>query len=252
MENFVTNFFDKYGLSFIMVASYFGSGSVFIASQAGVEYGYVLIWAVIGAILLGFMAQDMSARLGIFGVTLLSFIRKKVGKKVGLFIALFLSIGCILWNIELTAAVGKGFEVLAGGAVSWKPVAVITGILAVLVGILDYKHVEKVMTGLMFVLLILYVIVWGASDPSWTETARGLIPSIPDTGALVVGAAILGTTALWPNFFLESILVKEKGWTDSSHLKPMRRDLMLGYTIGGIITLAIIIVAAAVLRPAGY
>src|SRR5699024_3584888 len=179
-------------------------------------------------------------------------IRKKVGKKVGLFIALFLSIGCILWNIELTAAVGKGFEVLAGGAVSWKPVAVITGILAVLVGILDYKHVEKVMTGLMFVLLILYVIVWGASDPSWTETARGLIPSIPDTGALVVGAAILGTTALWPNFFLESILVKEKGWTDSSHLKPMRRDLMLGYTIGGIITLAIIIVAAAVLRPAGY
>lgn len=56
MNNFIKKFFNKYGLSFIMVASYFGSGSVFIASQAGVEYGYVLLWAVVGAVLLGFMA----------------------------------------------------------------------------------------------------------------------------------------------------------------------------------------------------
>ncbi len=60
MKKFITNFFERYGLSFIMVASYFGSGSIFIASQAGVEYGYVLIWAVIGAVLLGFMAQPGS------------------------------------------------------------------------------------------------------------------------------------------------------------------------------------------------
>jgi Mn2+/Fe2+ NRAMP family transporter len=32
----------------------------------------------------------------------------------------------------------------------------------------------------------------------------------------------------------------------------MRTDLAMGYTVGGIITLAIIVVAAAVLRPAGY
>ena len=46
-------FFDKYGLSFVMVASYFGSGSIFIAADAGVRYGYTLIWAVVGAVLLG-------------------------------------------------------------------------------------------------------------------------------------------------------------------------------------------------------
>lgn len=252
MKNILKRFFDKYGLSFIMVASYFGSGSVYIASQAGVEYGYTLLWAVVGAILLGFMAQDMSARLGIFGDTLMTFIRNKVGKKGALAIALFLSIGCILWNIELTAAVGKGVEVLTDGAVPWRPIAVITAICALVIGVLDYEHVEKVMTGLMFVLLILYVIVWGASAPSWIETVKGLVPHIPDTGALVIGAAILGTTALWPNFFLESNLVQEKGWKDSSHIKPMRQDLILGYAIGGIITLAIVIVAAAVLRPAGY
>jgi Mn2+/Fe2+ NRAMP family transporter len=252
MKEFIANFFDKYGLSFIMVASYFGSGSIFIASQAGVEYGYVLIWAVIGAVLLGFMAQDMSARLGIFGDTLMSFIRSKLGKKGSLTVALFLSIGCIAWTLALTAAVGKSVEILSAGAVAWQPVAVVTGILAILVGLLNYSHVEKVMTGMMFLLLALYLVVAGASQPSLIDTAAGIIPSQPDTGAMIMGAAILGTTALWPNFFLESILVKEKGWNSTKHVKIMRTDLGIGYSVGGLITLAIIIVAAAVLRPAGY
>ncbi|MGM0545914.1 MAG: Nramp family divalent metal transporter [Bacteroidota bacterium] len=252
MKEFIANFFEKYGLSFIMVASYFGSGSIFIASQAGVEYGYVLIWAVIGAVLLGFMAQDMSARLGIFGDTLMTFIRKKLGKKGALTIALFLSVGCIAWTLGLTAAVGKSFEILSGGAVSWQPLAIVTGICAILVGVLNYSYVEKVMTAMMFLLLVLYLVVAGASEPSLVDTMKGFIPSIPDTGAMVMGAAILGTTALWPNFFLESILVKQKGWNDQKHVRMMRTDLSLGYTVGGLITLAIIIVSAAVLRPAGY
>src|SRR6056297_2282243 len=110
MKEFFANFFDKYGVSFIMVASYFGSGSIFIASQAGVEYGYVLIWAVIGAVMLGFMAQDMSARLGIYGDTLMTFIRKKLGKNGALILALFLSLGCIAWTLALTAAVGMNLR----------------------------------------------------------------------------------------------------------------------------------------------
>ena len=252
MKTWIANFFDKYGLSFIMVASYFGSGSIFIASQAGVEYGYVLIWAVIGAVLLGFMAQDMSARLGIFGDTLMSFIRRKLGKQGALILALFLSIGCIAWTLALTAAVGKSVEILTGGALIWQPLAVVTGICAILVGILNYSHVEKVMTAMMFLLLILYLIVAGASGPSVPDIAAGFIPQIPDVGAMVLGAAILGTTALWPNFFLESILVRRKGWNEQKHVRMMRTDLAMGYSVGGLITLAIIIVAAAVLRPAGY
>lgn len=235
-----------------MVASYFGSGSIFIASQAGVEYGYVLIWAVIGAVLLGFMAQDMSARVGIYGENLMVFIREKLGSKLALALALFLSIGCIAWTLGLTAAVGMSVEALTAGAVPWQPMAVVTGVLAIFVGILNYDHVEKVVTSMMFLLLILYVIVAGVSSPDIGGVVAGFVPSLPDTGAMVVGAAILGTTALWPNFFLESILVKRKGWTSEDDLPSVRKDLCLGYAVGGVVTVAIIIVAAAVLQPAGY
>src|SRR5699024_3701455 len=111
-----------------------------------------------------------------------TFIRKKLGKKGALGVALFLSVGCVAWTLGLTAAVGKGVEILTGGAVLWQPIAVITGICAILVGILHYDYVEKVMTGMMFLLLILYLVVAGASEPSWIDTAKGFIPSLPDTG----------------------------------------------------------------------
>ncbi|WP_254535185.1 NRAMP family divalent metal transporter [Halomarina litorea] len=247
----VSEFFEKYGLGFVMVASYFGSGSVFIASSAGVQFGYALIWAVGGAVLLGFMAQDMSARLGIFGEPLMVFVRRKLGRGPATGIAVLLSVGCVAWCLELTAAVGKGIEVLIGGAVGWQPLALVTGAAAIVVGIVGYDWIEKLMTGMMIGLLVAYVLVAGISAPDIGGIVAGAVPSIPGPGALTLAAAILGTTALWPNFFLESILVRQKGWVDASAIPTMRRDLTVGYIVGGITTIAIIVATAAVLRPAG-
>ena len=251
----VVGFFQEYGLAFVMVASYFGSGSVFIASSAGVRYGYGLLWAVVGAALLGFMGQDMSARLGIFGESLMSFVRSKLGQTGALTVALILSVGCVAWALELTAAVGKGVSILLGGAVGWMPLAVLTGVAAIFTGVLNYDGIERVMTAMMMGLLVIYLVVAGASTPDIGALVTGFVPGA-DTfgraGALTFAAGIVGTTALWPNFFLESNLVSEKGWTDVSDVSTMRRDLGIGYTVGGLTTVAIVVTAAAVLRPAGY
>ncbi|KTG11282.1 iron transporter [Haloprofundus marisrubri] len=251
LRSTTTGFFQKYGLAFVMVASYFGSGSVFIASQAGVQFGYALIWAVVGGSVLGFIGQDMSARLGISGMPLMEFIRYKLGTTGATILAAILTIGCIAWTLELTAAVGMGISILLGGAIGWQPLAVVTGVLAILIGIMDYEGIEQVMTVMMLGLLAIYVAVAGVSSPSLTGIAGGFVPSIPG-GSLTLAAAIVGTTALWPNFFLESNLVGEKGWTSVSDLPDVRRDLGLGYLVGGITTIAILVVAAAILRPAGY
>ena len=249
----VSEFFERYGLGLVMVASYFGSGSVFIASSAGVRYGYTLLWAVVGAVLLGFMAQDMSARLGIHGDSLAAFAREKLGSTLATAIMILLAVGCVAWTLELTAAVGKGIAILLGlESIGWQPFAYLTGLAAIVIGILGYNAVEKIMVTMMMALLIAYVFVAGASSPDLVAAASGFVPSLEAAGAVTLAASILGTTALWPNFFLESQLVEEKGWTDRTDIPTMRRDLAIGYAVGGITTIAIVVAAAAVLRPAGY
>ncbi|HSH44953.1 MAG TPA: divalent metal cation transporter, partial [Longimicrobiales bacterium] len=250
--NVIQKFFRNYGLAFIMVASYFGSGSIFIASEAGVRFGYGLIWAVVLSTVIGLVAQDMSARLGIFGEPLMGFTRRKLGQPAALLIALWLTLGCILWTLELTAAVGAGVSQLMGGAIGWQPLAVVTGVLAIVAGIRGYDSLEHLMTGMMFSLLIIYVVVATASGPDLGGVALGFLPIEGfSLTALTLIAGILGTTALWPNFFLESILVREKGWTRKEDVRTMRRDLIFGYSVGGIVTIAVLVVAATVLRPMG-
>ncbi|AGB38127.1 NRAMP family divalent metal transporter [Natronococcus occultus] len=243
---------QEYGLAFVMVASYFGSGSVFIASQAGIMHGYTLLWAVVGAVLLGVMAQDMSARLGIHGKPLMIFVREKVGKRLATAIAVFLSIGCVAWTLGLVAAVGAGVSFVTGGAIAWQPVAVVTTLVAIGVGLLNYQKIEQLMIVMMMAVMVLYLIVAGWSNPDLGGVALGFVPTSDSLGALAIAAGLLGTTALWPNFFLESILVEEKGWTDEGDVSDARQDLVLGFTVGGITTVAILVVSAAVLQPMGF
>ncbi|SFF95339.1 NRAMP (natural resistance-associated macrophage protein) metal ion transporters [Halopelagius inordinatus] len=243
---------QKYGLAFVMVASYFGSGSVYIASQAGVTHGYTLLWAVVGAALLGFMAQDMSARLGIHGESLMVFVRRRLGRPIATAIAVFLSIGCVAWTLGLVAAVGAGISFLLGGAVGWQPIAVVTTVAAIAVGLLDYDSVENLMIGMMLALMVVYVVVALPSGADPRAITLGFLPTADSLGTLTMAAGILGTTALWPNFFLESILVHTKGWTNKSDIPDVRRDLAVGYAVGGVTTIAILIAAAALLRPMGY
>lgn len=253
----LSQFFDRFGLAFVMVASYFGSGSVFIMSSAGVQFGYSLIWLVVLAVLIGIMAQDMSARVGIFGDSLGQFARRKLGRTGATALLGFISVGCVLWGLELTAAVGLGTHILlesvAGVSVGWMPIAVFTGLLAAAIGLLQYRLIEYLMTTMMLILFAAFGIVAVVSDPDPLEVLGGVVPGGDafTPGGLTLVAAILGTTALWPNFFLESLFVEEKGWTGSTDLRDMRLDLSMGYGLGGLASVAIIVATAAVLRPAG-
>ncbi|EMA56857.1 NRAMP family divalent metal transporter [Halococcus thailandensis] len=247
----VSEFFAQYGVAFVMVASVVGSGSIFIATDAGVKYGYSLIWAFVGAGLLGIMAQDMSARLGIFGEPLMVFIRKKLGGRLAMLLAGVISIGAVLWTIELVAATAKGVSVLLGGAIGWQPLSVVVTVLAVLAGIANYDGVERLLTAMLVVLLGLYLLVVGGTSPDLGAVASGFVPSLPDAGALTLAASIVGSTAIWSNFFLESNLVERKGWTDVSDVPTMRTDLVIGYALAIALIMAIVVVSATVLRPTG-
>ena len=69
------------------------------------------------------------------------------------------------------------------------------------------------------------------------------IPTIPDGSALTV-IALIGTTVVPYNLFLHASVVKER-WKDASKLKNARTDILVSIGLGGIISMSIVVTAAA-------
>ncbi|HEA79199.1 MAG TPA: divalent metal cation transporter, partial [Maribacter sp.] len=74
---------------------------------------------------------------------------------------------------------------------------------------------------------------------------KGLIvPTIPEKGILTI-IALVGTTVVPYNLFLHAALVSEK-WKSKDDLKLAKRDTLVSIILGGLVSISIIISAAAI------
>ncbi|MBT8254417.1 MAG: divalent metal cation transporter, partial [Bacteroidia bacterium] len=81
--------------------------------------------------------------------------------------------------------------------------------------------------------------------PDLTEVFKGVFtPKVPDQSILTI-IALIGTTVVPYNLFLHASLVKEK-WHNISDLEYARKDTVVAVILGGIVSMCIIIAAAAI------
>ncbi len=80
--------------------------------------------------------------------------------------------------------------------------------------------------------------------PDIAALSFGLVPTVPEGSALLI-AGLIGTTVVGYNLFLHASTVQEK-WDDPDDLDEVRYDTILLIAIGGLITTAIVVTAAAV------
>ena len=83
------------------------------------------------------------------------------------------------------------------------------------------------------------------TQPNLWELVKGLfVPSIPEDGILTI-IALVGTTVVPYNLFLHAALVSEK-WKSEKDLKLAKRDTLVSIILGGLVSISIIISAAAI------
>ena len=83
------------------------------------------------------------------------------------------------------------------------------------------------------------------TKPDLSEMFRGLlVPSMPKNSVLTI-IALVGTTVVPYNLFLHASLVSEK-WKSKNDLKTAKWDTMVSITLGGLVSMAIIIAASAI------
>ncbi|SEW17694.1 NRAMP (natural resistance-associated macrophage protein) metal ion transporters [Natrinema salifodinae] len=237
----------------LVAAAFVGPGTVTTASVIGAEYAYLLVWTIAFSILATIVLQEMSARLGLItqeglGEAFRSEFDNPIAQAVT--VALVVSaigIGTAAFQTGNIVGGAAGLSTITGISENvWGP---IIGLVAA--GLLwtgNYKLIERVFVGLVAVMGGAFLINAAMVRPDVGSLAGGLVPTVPDGSAYLI-AGLVGTTVVGYNLFLHASTVQER-WDGPDDLGECRADTIGMVVVGGLITTAIVVTAAAVF-PAG-
>lgn len=227
-----------------IAAAFIGPGTVTAAASAGASYGTALMWAVVFSVLATFVLQEASARLTIAtGHDLAEVLRQRFPsgwKRAG---TLVLAGGAILIG-SIAYEAGNILGGVAGVALEVDlPGPMLTVILAALAALLlavgSPQRIAQLLAGLVALMGAGFLVTASVLAPPLGEVAQGLaVPAIPGGAELTV-VALIGTTVVPYNLFLGSSLARGTSLSDT------RFGLAVAIALGGLITMAIIIVGSA-------
>lgn len=119
------------------------------------------------------------------------------------------------------------------------------GIVAfILLYIGNYKVLEKALVSLVILMSLAFLITAIMTKPDIGAILNGFIPRFPDDSVLTI-VGLIGTTVVPYNLFLHASLVKEK-WKGENDLKYARKDTLVAIVLGGMVSMCIIVSAAAI------
>lgn len=252
------NWFKNIGPGPLVAAAFIGPGTVTVCTLAGVNFGYALLWAMVLSVFATIVLQEMSARLGIISQKGLSeVIRQEIKSPVlrGFSVVLILSaivIGNAAYEAGNISGGVLGLETLLGQPtvkVFHLDVSLVPWILGVLAFVLlyigSYKVLEKVLVGLVILMSLSFLSTAILTKPNILEVFQSMIvPKFPEKSILTI-VALIGTTVVPYNLFLHASLARTK-WSKKTDIKLARKDTVLAVILGGIVSMSIIISAAAI------
>ena len=246
----IRNWFKNIGPGPLVAAAFIGPGTVTLCTIAGVNFGYALLWAMVLSVLATIVLQEMSARLGVVSQKGLSeVIRTEINNPFFKILTVILILSAIVIGNAAYEAGNISGSVLGLQAVfdgSSTFFSVLIGVIAfVLLFIGNYKVLEKALVALVILMSLAFLITAIMTKPNLTDIFEGVfIPKFPDESLLTI-IGLIGTTVVPYNLFLHASLVREK-WHKISDLKHARKDTIVAVVLGGIVSMCIIISAAAI------
>ncbi len=241
------------GPGLLVAAAFIGPGTVTTASVAGASTGYALLWALAFSIIATIVLQEMSARLGLvsregLGEALRTTFDNALIKAVTVILVVSaIGIGTAAFETGNITGAATGLSSIGGFSSDvWSGIVGVAAFVLLASGV--YKVIERVLVALVIIMSVVFIATAIIVQPNVGDILAGLFaPGIPE-GSLVTVIALIGTTVVTYNFFLHSSSVQDK-WPESvptdEALSGARFDTTASVTLGGIITLAIVVTGAA-------
>lgn len=238
----------------VVSAAFIGPGTITTAAKSGAGFGMELLWALVFSTLACLLLQEAAARLTmISGKNLGQAIVHQFEKSNSKVLVLILVLGAIVLGAA-AYEMGNLLGAVAGFRLIFDVpsnilVLVIAGVAAVILNIPSLKIISTIMGFVVVLMGIGFLITAFLVQPSISEIISGaLIPSIPsDTQAGVLVLGLIGTTIVPYNLFLGSG-ISDKNQT----IKEMRFGLAIAILLGGIFSMAVLVVGTSVISQFSF
>ena len=247
-------FFAVVGPGFITANVDNDAGGILTYSQAGAQFGHLLLWTMIPMTLALIVVQEMCARMGaVTGKGLSDLIREEFGFRI----TFLMMIGILIINFGnvVTEFIGiaSSLELFGLRRIYTVPICAVVVWLIVVKG--HYKSVEKVFLAASF-FYVTYIFAGIFAHPLWKDATIATfkppdLHSFGNQAYLFMVIGVIGTTiAPWMQFYLQSSIV-EKGVTKRGY-RASQLDVITGCIFTDIVAWFIIVACAATLYVHGY
>lgn len=247
----LSRIFRNIGPGPLIAAAFIGPGTVTACTLAGVNYGYDLMWAMVVSIIGTVALQSMTVRLGLATKAGLaenlrrSFEHPLLRSAMVLIMFVAIIVGNAAYEAGNISGAVIGVELIFGD-VSWLSYTnlLLVSVVFVLLFIGNYKQLERIFIGLVIVMSIVFLTAALSYIGKIGPALKSLvIPSMP-SGSKFAIMSLIGTTLVPYNLFLHSSLVNQK-WSSDQDIPAALKDTRVSIILGGVISLAIIFVAAS-------
>jgi manganese transport protein len=239
------------GPAVVTSIAYIDPGNFATNIQAGARYGYSLLWVVVLANLVAMLFQALSAKLGIVtGKNLAEQCRDRFPKPVVI----------AMWIVSEIAAMATDLAEFLGGAIGLSLLfglpllagMIVTGVIVYAILGLErsgFRPVEIVIGSLVAVIALCYVVELFISPVDWGEAARALVPTLPDSAALLLAVGIIGATVMPHAVYLHSGLTQSRVVVESESERRLlvrfsNREVIVALSLAGLVNMAMVVMAA--------
>src|SRR5215469_7917628 len=247
-------FFAVVGPGFITANVDNDAGGILTYSQAGAQFGHLLLWTMIPITIALIVVQEMCARMGaVTGKGLSDLIREEFGLRI----TFLMMLGILITNFGnvVTEFIGIATSLELFGLQRLYTVPICGVIVWLIVVKGQYKSVEKVFLAASF-FYVTYIFAGILAHPAWKDATIATfrppdIKAFRDAAYLYMVIGVIGTTiSPWMQFYLQASIV-EKGVTRRQY-KASMLDVVTGCIFTDVVTWFIIVACAATLYVHGF
>jgi manganese transport protein len=246
------------GPAFVASVAYVDPGNFATNMAGGAKFGYLLLWVILMANLMGMVIQSMSAKLGIAtGMNLPEVCRERFPRVAT--VLLWIQAEVIAMATDLAEFIGAAIGLNILFDIPLFPAALITSVAAFAILALQargFRRLEAVIVAFIGVIVVAFAAQVFLANPDRADVLHGFVPGFEGSESVLLAVGILGATVMPHVIYLHSALTQHRvvGTSDEEKRRIFRFelvDVVIAMGIAGIVNMSMLIIAAAVFYENG-